>query len=179
MLARQAPGGRRFASASTNPDPAKAWSMYYTHENAYLNWVRNGATFTAVGMAFTIFKGQTEHAPVSLGGCVVRRWGRVTWFGGNTIRDLQRGSKESDGHIPGGLGVDISQRIVAHSPLPYRSLVLSRPAPRWLLGLAMEITQQCYRQDSRRLVFQLVAEARRKEFEEKSKPRRTGTRTGV
>ena len=48
--------------------------MYYTHENAYLNWVRNGATFTAVGMAFTIFKGQTEHAPVSLGGCIIQAW---------------------------------------------------------------------------------------------------------
>ena len=60
--------------------------------------------------------------------------GELHGFGGNAVRDLQLGSKESDGHIPGGVGVDISQRIVAHSPLPYRSLVLSRPAPAMVAG---------------------------------------------
>ncbi len=179
MLARQAPRGRRFASASTNPDPAKAWSMYYTHENAYLNWVRNGATFTAVGMAFTIFKGQTEHAPVSLGGCVVQSMGACYMVLGATQ------------YVTSSVAL---RNLMGISPVGWAwiSLNASWPTalyliglscfhglhPRWLLGLIADNSAVLPARLQER-VFQLVAEARHKEFEEKSKPRRTGTRTGV
>lgn len=180
-LARRAPGGRGFAgSASTNStaDPAKAWSMYYTHENAYLNWVRNGATFTAVGMAFTIFKGQTEHAPVSLGGCIIQGMGMSYMALGATQYVLSAVAlRNLMGISPVGWAW-ISLNAVWPTGLYVIGLSCFHGLhPRWLLGFVAENSAMLPERLQAR-VFQLVAEARHKEFEEPSKSRRAGTRTG-
>ena len=44
-------------------------------ENAYLNWVRNGITATALGMAFVHFRVTTDDAEFSLGGAVLQTMG--------------------------------------------------------------------------------------------------------
>ena len=49
--------------------------MYYTHENAYLNWVRNGLTATAVGMGFVMFRVTRDSATFSIGGICVQAMG--------------------------------------------------------------------------------------------------------
>ena len=53
------------------------WSLYYTHENAYLNWMRNGATFTAVGMAFASFRLARDQAEFSMGGVLLQGMGSI------------------------------------------------------------------------------------------------------
>ena len=66
------------ASAGATAESARlraAWQLYYTHENAYLNWVRNGITATAVGTAFAMFRVARDHAEFSLGGVVIQTMG--------------------------------------------------------------------------------------------------------
>lgn len=65
-------------SAGANAESARlkaAWQLYYTHENAYLNWVRNGITATAVGTAFAMFRLGRDQAEFSLGGVVMQTIG--------------------------------------------------------------------------------------------------------
>ena len=54
-----------------------SWALYYTHENTYLNWVRNGLTATAVGMGFVMFRVARDSATFSLGGVCVQAMGVV------------------------------------------------------------------------------------------------------
>ena len=54
-----------------------AWSLHYTHENAYLNWVRNGLTSTAVGMGFVMFRVTRDDATFSLGGICLQLMGML------------------------------------------------------------------------------------------------------
>ena len=71
--------GRNASTASTAAalrDAEKAaWQLYWTHENAYLNWLRNGLTATALGMAFVMFRVTSESADFSLGGTCIQAMG--------------------------------------------------------------------------------------------------------
>ena len=55
--------------------------------------------------------------------------------GRDAVRPQRRGSQESDGDIPGGMGVDIPQRGVAHWPVRHRPLLFPRTAPAVVAGL--------------------------------------------
>ena len=67
------------SSASALPKSAvtraSAQSLHLAVENAYLNWVRNGITATALGMAFVHFRVTTDDAAFSIGGAVLQTMG--------------------------------------------------------------------------------------------------------
>ena len=69
--------GAASSSGDAAAEKLKAWSLYYTHENAYLNWMRNGATFTAVGMAFASFRLARDQAEFSMGGVLLQGMGSI------------------------------------------------------------------------------------------------------
>ena len=59
---------------------ASAASLHLAVENAYLNWVRNGITATALGMAFVHFRVTTDDAAFSIGGAVLQTMGAAYVF---------------------------------------------------------------------------------------------------
>ena len=69
------PSGAAPAASSALPTRASAQSLHLAVENAYLNWVRNGITATALGMAFVHFRVTTDDAEFSLGGAVLQTMG--------------------------------------------------------------------------------------------------------
>lgn len=57
--------------------------MYFIHDNAYLNWIRNGLTATAVGMGFVMFRVTRDSATLSLGGICIQAMGVLYFFIGS------------------------------------------------------------------------------------------------
>lgn len=56
---------------------ASAHALHLAVENAYLNWVRNGLTATALGMAFVHFRLAKDSAEFSIGGGMLQSMGAV------------------------------------------------------------------------------------------------------
>ena len=76
--ATEAAAAAAAAAAERETASLKAsWALYYTHENTYLNWVRNGLTATAVGMGFVMFRVARDSATFSLGGVCVQTMGSL------------------------------------------------------------------------------------------------------
>ena len=71
------PSGAATDVRSALPTRASAQSLHLAVENAYLNWVRNGITATALGMAFVHFRVATDDAEFSIGGAVVQTMGAL------------------------------------------------------------------------------------------------------
>ena len=74
------PSGAATDVRSALPTRASAQSLHLAVENAYLNWVRNGITATALGMAFVHFRVTTDDAAFSIGGAVLQTMGAAYVF---------------------------------------------------------------------------------------------------
>jgi uncharacterized membrane protein YidH (DUF202 family) len=62
-------------AAASKLSRAASQSLHLAVENAYLNWVRNGITATALGMAFIHFRVVKDDAQFSIGGAVLQAMG--------------------------------------------------------------------------------------------------------